>query len=289
MGTLNIEWDNISSIQSKKVYDVETSWGEHYFGSLETAEETGKLKIIAETGHTMLAFGDVVRLNPLDSKFWRRVKGYIDAGLSYQTADNFAEIILGAEVSYHGKKWINSLRLDTYLRTQKEGTETRRNNLLYHLERVYKNRWSGDVFITLEQNDELELDLRAMIGLGGGKYLIQNNRMLFQIFAGLDFVQVKRFGDAIFTTNYEALIGGRFDVFRYYSPKLDFTTFLALFPNLTEFGRLRTNFDARIRYEVLHDFFIGLTLFSKFDGDFREGGESVSDFGINTTISWSFK
>jgi len=54
MGTLNIEWDNISSIQSKKLYDIETSWGEHYFGSLEAAEESGKVKIIAETGHAIL-------------------------------------------------------------------------------------------------------------------------------------------------------------------------------------------------------------------------------------------
>lgn len=289
MGTLNIEWDKISSVKSQKPFDIETSWGDHFFGSLEPAEETGKLKVAAETGDVLLALDDVVRIYPLEFKFWSRIKGYIDAGFSYQTADNFAEIILGGEAMYRGEKWVNSLSLDTYLRTQREAAETRRNNLHYHLERIFKNRWSGDLFGTLEQNDELELDLRAMFGVGGGKYLIQNNRMMFQVFTGADIVRVKRFGDEAFTTNFEALFGSSFDAFRYSTPKLDLSAYLVLFPNLTEFGRLRIYFDARIRYEVVHNFFIGFTVFDKFDGDLREGGTRKSDFGINTTISWSFK
>lgn len=289
MGTLNIEWAHIISIQSKKRYDIETAWGQHFFGSLEAVEEARKLKIITETGHAILAFVDVVRLHPLESKFWSRVKGYIDAGFSYQSSNSFAELTLGSEVSYHGTKWTNLFRLETYRRTQKEGAQTRRNNLAYHLERVFKDRWSGDLFVTLEQNDELELDLRALFGIGWGKHFIQNNQMLFQAFAGLDFVQVKRLGDAVFTTNYEALIGSRFDAFRFSSPKIDLTAYLTVFLNLTEFGRLRTDFNTRLRYEVLHDFYVGLTVFSKIDADFREGGDKVNDFGINMTISWGFR
>lgn len=289
MGTLNIEWDDTISIQSKKLFDIETSWGEHYFGSLEPAEETGKVTIVAESGDILLALDDVVRIYPLESKFWSRIKGYIDAGFSYQTADNFAEIILGGEAMYRSEKWINSLSLDTYLRTQKETAETRRNNLHYHLERIFKNRWSGDLFGTLEQNDELELDLRAMLGIGGSRYFIQNNHMMLRVFTGADIVRVKRFGDEAFTTNFEALLGGSLDIFYYSTPRLDFAADLVFFPNLTEFGRLRIYLDARIRYEVLHNFFIGLTVFDKFDGDFREGGTRKSDFGINTTLSWSFR
>lgn len=128
-----------------------------------------------------------------------------------------------------------------------------------------------------------------MIGIAGGKSLIQNNKMLFQIFAGADVVQQKRFADEDFTTNFEALFGGRFDAFRYSTPKLDFMAAFSMHPNLTEFGLIRIYFDTRLRYEILHSFYIGLTVFDKFDGDLREGGARKNDFGINTTISWSFK
>jgi len=289
MSTLNIEWDMISSIQSTKLYDIETYWGEHFFGSLEPTEETGNVKIIIEIDYVMLSLDDIVALHPLESKFWSRIKGYLDAGFSYQTADSFAEIVLGTEIKYYGEKWFNTLKLDIYLRSQREGERTRRNNLSYHLERIFKKRWSGDLFATLEQNDELELDLRAMIGLGGGKHLIQNNRMVFKVFGGADVINEKRLGDEEFSTQLEAMLGAAFDTFRYYTPKYDITTNITLHPNLTEFGRLRININMRFRYEVLHDFFVGLTVFDRFDGDLREGGIRKNDFGINTTISWGFR
>ena len=87
----------------------------------------------------------------------------------------------------------------------------------------------------------------------------------------------------------EAMFSGSFEAFRYVSPKLDFTTSLTLFPSLTEFGRIRINFDTRLRYELLNDFFISLTIFDKLDADLHAGGDRINDFGIDTTISWSFK
>jgi hypothetical protein len=289
MGTLNIEWDAIDSIESGDLYDIETYAGEHYLGSLAQADESGELKVQTDIGLVSVPLAEVVRIYPLGSNFWRRITGYLDAGLSYQSADKFVELTLGADGTYRSEKWVSSLALSTYLRTQKEGTKTRRNDLSYKLERIFKGRWSGNLFSTLEQNDELELDLRAMIGLGIGKYLIQNNRTLFHVFVGADVIQERRTGDASFATNFEALLGGKFEAFRYSTPKFDFNASLILFPNLTEFGRLRLYFDTRVRYEVLKDFFIGLTVFDKFDGDLREGGTRKNDFGINTTLSWSFK
>jgi hypothetical protein len=289
MGTLLIEWVAISSIQSIHLYDIEIFMGVHYFGSLEQAEEIGMLKIITETEPVTVSLIDVVRIYPLEFSVWKRIKGYLDVGLSYQSADEFVEITLGADATYRLEKWANTLAINTYLRTQKEGSRTRRNNLNYAIERIFQRRWSGDIFTTLEQNDELELDLRALLGVGIGRYLIQNNHLLFKISVGADVIRVKRFGDESFATNLEALFGGQFEAFRYSTPKLDFTTDLRLFPNLTEWGQLRIYFNTRIRYEVLKDFYIGLTLFDKFDGDLREGGIRKNDFGINTTLSWSFK
>jgi hypothetical protein len=251
--------------------------------------EAGTLKIKTENESELVSIADVVSIFPLESTFWQRVKGYLDAGLSYQSADEFVEITLGADTYYRTERWASNLALSTYLRTHKEGSRIRRNNISYRLQRIFKEQWSGGVFGTLEQNDELELDMRALLGVGMGRDIIQNNKMLFQVFAGLDMIQEKRTGDESFATNFEALLGSRLEAFRYSSPRLDYTASLLLFPNLTELGRLRIYFDTRLRYEILRDFYIGLTVFDKFDGDLREGGTRKNDFGINSTISWSFK
>ncbi|GAF72359.1 unnamed protein product, partial [marine sediment metagenome] len=125
MGTLNIEWDVIDSIQSSDLYDIETYSGMHYFGSLEQSEEVGKLKInteialvtvpLATVPLATVPLADVIRIYPLESNVWRRIKGYLDAGLSYQSADEFVEITLGADTTYRSENWVSSLALSTYL------------------------------------------------------------------------------------------------------------------------------------------------------------------------------
>jgi hypothetical protein len=63
---------------------------------------------------------------------------------------------------------------------------------------------------------------------------------------------------------------------------------------LTDFGRVRIEFETRIKYEVLKDFYLGLGLFDKFDSRPPVGNDTVNgaiknDFGIETTINWRFK
>ena len=289
MGILDIEWIKIDFIQSKDRYDIETRWGQHFIGSLEKGEEKKQTIVITADARATLSLTDIVRIHPLEASFLKSLKGYIDAGFSYQAANKFSELTLGGEVNHRTVKWSNKLNGNIYVRRQKEGNETTRSNLDYVLMRIFRNRWSGAVFGTLERSDELDLVLRALVGAGGGRYFVQNNNMLFLVFGGLTTSQEKKTGDEDFKTNVEAMISGSFEAFRYVSPKLDFTTSLVLFPSLTDFGRIRINFDARLRYELLSDFYIGLTVFDKLDADLRGGGNRANDFGIDTTISWSFK
>jgi len=289
MGTLAIDWKMVDFIESKDRFDVETRWGQHFVGTLEKGEEKRQAIIITADARATLALTDIVRINPLEASFLKRLKGYIDAGFSYQAANNFAELTFGGEVNHRTEKWSNKLNGSIYVRRQKDGSDTTRSNLDYALMRIFRNRWSGAAFGSLEQNDELDLVLRALAGVGGGRYFVQSNNLLFLVFGGLTTSREKKTGDEQFHTNLEAMLSGSFEAFRYVSPNLDFTTSLVLFPSLTEFGRIRLNFDARLRYELLHDFYVGLTVFDKLDADLRSGGDRANDFGIDTTISWSFK
>jgi hypothetical protein len=236
-----------------------------------------------------LSLKNVIRISVLETTFWSRLKGYIEAGFSYQKADQFAEFTLGGEVSIRTKKWANKLSADLYLRRAKEGRDIYRNSTVYNLERIFPNRWAGAIFGTLEQNDELNLDLRGLFGVGIGRYVVQNNRILLLLAAGLTTSREKLTTDEDFRTNLEAMISSSFEAFKFRSPKLDFTADLLIFPSLSDFGRIRFNFDTRLRYEIFKDFYLGLKLFNHFDGDLKKEGTTSNDFGINFTISYSFK
>jgi hypothetical protein len=79
-----------------------------------------------------------------------------------------------------------------------------------------------------------------------------------------------------------------FDAFRYDHPKLDLSTTLAVYPGITEWGRLRVDFDTRVSYELVKDFFLTLSLFERYDSRPPSETAAKSDFGTTLSISWSF-
>ena len=73
------------------------------------------------------------------------------------------------------------------------------------------------------------------------------------------------------------------------TPELDLTSTLIVFPGLTDWGRVRAKFEVDLRYEVFNDFFVGLSFFDNFDSDPPVTRVEKNDYGVSTTIGWSFK
>ena len=63
-----------------------------------------------------------------------------------------------------------------------------------------------------------------------------------------------------------------------------------VFPSITQWGRVRANFTADAKWEIIRDFFIGLELYTSFDGEpaAAEIGGSEIDYGIRTTVGLKF-
>lgn len=78
------------------------------------------------------------------------------------------------------------------------------------------------------------------------------------------------------------------DWFRFDNPELDWSTTLQVIPNLTDWGRVRANFDTSLRWTVINDLKWGLTFYSKFDN--RPVGDEASsnDYGVNTNVTYDF-
>jgi hypothetical protein len=57
---------------------------------------------------------------------------------------------------------------------------------------------------------------------------------------------------------------------------------------LTDPGRVRAELDAKVRYELFKDFFLGLYFFDSFDSRSPGGGGSQNDFGTTLSLGWSF-
>ncbi|MFB3068986.1 MAG: hypothetical protein ACE1ZI_06900, partial [Acidobacteriota bacterium] len=86
----------------------------------------------------------------------------------------------------------------------------------------------------------------------------------------------------------EAMGVMEFELFNFGDPETDITTTLVVLPSLSDWGRFRMDLESRIRHELLKDFFWSVSLFDNFDSDPPSEGAEGNDFGVKTSVGWSF-
>jgi hypothetical protein len=287
MGTLEIEWKRIEKIESEFFFEVELSSGAKHFGSIKTSEEQRKkIDITSAYAKNESDHLGVVGITPIEKNFLDRLKFSIESGFNYTRANRSTEFNLGTKASYRVEKYLLSGDYNSLYKAQEETEPTRRNEVGVDLMRFMKKRWFVVGLADFLQSDELSLDLRSLYGGGAGRSLIHTNRLIFSLFAGAMVNREKYVDESIKTTG-EALIGLRFQTFKFDRPEMDLTTSFNTVPSLTDQGRIRLDFDAQARIEIIKDLFFHITLFDNFDSRPPEGAER-NDFGINTGVGWSF-
>ncbi|HUL04656.1 MAG TPA: DUF481 domain-containing protein [Gemmatimonadales bacterium] len=286
MGTLAIEWDKVVRLTSVRYFEVELASGKRYYGSLELGAGAGQLVVEVGTFSDSLDMASIVRINPIGRNFFARLDGYINLGFTFQHANRLRELSLQTEVQHRTRQWLTELQSSTYFQAQEDVAGTSRNSLDLTLLRFLAGRWFGLGSGALEQNEELDLDLRGLVTGGVGRYMIQTNRAQVALGGGLTYTNETFTGSGA-TSNLEGLLRFAAQYYRRDTPKSDMQATLSLYPSITDPGRLRLDFDARVSHEVLKDFTLGLTLFDRFDSRPAEGA-SKSDFGVAFTVGWTF-
>jgi hypothetical protein len=299
MGRVYIEWDQIYRIASKDRFHIELVDGRAYFGSIEETAEIKRMVIVGNTKYGAeteirieVDLLSVVHITPMEARFYERLKGYLDVGFGYQKANSLTTLSVGADLTYHARRWEVTFTASSYYSKQTDAESTRRHNFSLAGTRFLPKKWSGNVLTRIEQNKELNLDLRASLTAGVGRNLIQNNRMTLLLAGGLSANNEKYSNTDSSVNNLEALGVLDFETFRYNDPEMDITATLRIFPSLTDLGRVRIEFETRVQYEIFRDIYWGLGIFDNFDS--RPPGQEAedvvkNDLGIETTINWKFK
>ena len=286
IGRIKIKWDKVLHLTSSHYFEIETVSGAKHFGQLRFTEEPGELVVVL-TRPVTVPMLSVVRITPVEATFWQRLSGRVDLGLNFTRANHLLEFTTAFEVKYRGRKWLSKLAGDSYYQTQDSTDGTSRNNLSFDLQRFLAHKWSAGGVVSGQQNQQLELDLRLTTGLTGNHNLIQNNSSMLILTGGLTG-NMEEYVGAEASFNAEISVGGDLSLFRYDSPKMDIASDLTVFVSVVDLGRVRTNFNWRVSYEVISDFTVGLRGFHTFDS--RPGSQTAdnSDYGIYLTLGYTF-
>ena len=287
LGTVAIEWDEIRELTSAQSFEVELETGEKFFGTLAPTDGEGVMGVAADEETARLEMTTVVRIVPIETGFWKRLDGSVDLGFNVTRANRATQLTIGAEARYRTRKNVRVLKFNSTLADQENAQRTRRQSLEGTLIRFLGNRRLAVGILQLQENEELGLELRSLIGAGLGRHVIQTNKRQLNLFAGLALNQ-EDFEGFPTDSSTEAVGGLRFAFFDLDEPETDVRLNLTVYPSLTTSGRVRAELDLRLRREIVKDFFWNISLYDSYDSEPPLEGSTTNDWGMNTSVGWSF-
>lgn len=287
MGTVFIEWDDIVRVESPMVFQVELESGQRLDGSLDSGGD-GTLLVRAGNEGRSVAMDKVVRIDPLKTNESRlnRWDGSVSAGFDSTKASRTTSLTADADARYRGENYLVNLDAGLYSYSQDDAPDSTWANATALYRRLLEDRWFWALFGGAERNDELGLDLRVQGGGGGGRFLIQDSRSLWSAMGGL-VVGREKPTDEPSSTEAAVILSTSYEYFVYDSPKTTFKFDLAVFPYLTESGRVRASLDTGLRRELVEDLFFDLSLYGEYDSRPPDTGEET-DYGLVTSLGYSF-
>ncbi len=286
-GTLYIEWDKVATVTAAGQFEVGTSDGRRFVGSLRS-DPNRTLVIVEVTGPVALPMADVTVIARIGRSFWAKLDGSIDAGFSYTRSSDIAQLNVNASTVYRSPSFEGRMTASgTATQTSDEEGRNDRGTLQLSYLRYRGSRWFVGGGVGVETNESLGITLRSQVSAAVGQRLINSNKAQLSVGGGLSFNDEQGVdGDG--TQNLEAIMTFRTSYYAYDYPRTNLDVALQYFPSLSNFGRQRIQFDTSVRRELWKDVFLAVNVFDSFDSDPPSTDADSNDVGVVLSFGVSY-
>ncbi|HCL84617.1 MAG TPA: hypothetical protein DIC22_11620 [Chitinophagaceae bacterium] len=278
-GTIDIKWEYVTCIRSNKVFEFTLRKGNLVVCTLDTLF----LK------YQVTNLDDIVEIIPIKDRFLTRLVGDVNLGFNYTKSNSILQSNFTSNITYKVPKVEIGLKLNSVLTNYGEDTSfSKKQDIFGSITRNLSKKFYVGGSLGWQENTELGLASRYLLsGLAGLESLTDNhNRLLFA--GGLSYNQEQSVETSQFKGNLDALLEARYMRFYYSFPKLSIDADYLVFPGITDWGRVRMQFDLNVSVEIFRDFLIGLVSYYSYDNRPPEGSFSNSDYGIQFTVGYKF-
>lgn len=286
-GTLYIEWDKVATVTAAGQFDVGTSDGRRFVGSLRT-DANRTLVVVEAVGVVSLPMAEVTDIFQIGRSFWKKLDGSIDVGFSYTRSSEIAQLNANTSVVYRRPSFEARVTGSaTATQTSDEEGRDDRGTLQFSYLRYRGARWFVGGGAGLETNESLGIKLRSQVNAAVGQRLVNSNRAQLWLGGGLAFNNEQGV-DTEATENLEAILSFRTSYYAYDFPNTNLDVSLQYYPSLSDFGRQRLQFDASVRREIWKDVTLSVNVFDTFDSDPPSEDADQNDVGVVFSFGFSF-
>ncbi|MDO6761399.1 DUF481 domain-containing protein [Tamlana sp. 2_MG-2023] len=281
-----VEFDKVAHIHIIKKTLIILSKGRRSFGHLTTNKD-GKLQVTTNEGEVeTFSMHEMVALNEIDDAFWERFTGSIDLGFNLSKANNLRQFSVGGALHYMDKSWLMDGSVNVLNSYQDDVEDTKRTDAKIDIIRIIVDgKWFLIANTSFLSNTEQALKGRISPSLGAGKFIKNNNKLYWGI--GLGFLyNIENYIDSTLNkTSSEAFISSNINLFNF--DDLSLTAEAKLLPSLSQKGRIRSDIDFTIKYDLPSDFYVKAGFTLNYDNQPAIEGNDT-DYVITTGIGWKF-
>jgi hypothetical protein len=288
---VRLDWTRIERLESKSTFIIALVDGKLFTSVVRllpsNSDQVPNFIIGTSQDGLRVPQLDVVRIVPADPRFWQRLEGSIDFGLSFTSGNDQYQTNLTATTTYRTGDHSFTASIDTAFSGQPEGDSTTRKQFTFDYRKQLTPRFYVGGLFDLLQSDQQSLNIRTSIGGLVGVNLRQTESSRLSVFGGV--VGTREHYSTLIgkpkTTNADALAGVDLNIFRFKTT--DISSRFSLFPRLTTPGRMRLQTTSDLRIKIVKDLYWGFHLYENFDSKPPVRADK-NDLGVSTSLGWKF-
>jgi hypothetical protein len=279
-----IEWSGVKNVSTATLFLITLSDGERLTGSITRGDSTGLTLNV--DGKTITVPADkIVYLKSLDEGIWSQIYANIDVGLSLTKAKNLRQLNASAGLGYFGENWAWNAHINSLNSDQDSISSTKRTDGGVTANIFLPKDWFVTGSVDFLSNTEQLLDLRLNGRLGLGYYFVHTNRWYWSFAGGAAIISESYSNGEDGKESMEGFIGTELNLFDIG----DFNLFtkVVVYPGITEQGRIRTDFNTELKYDLPHDFYIKGGITVNYDNQPAVGASEL-DYVFNSGFGWEW-
>jgi putative salt-induced outer membrane protein YdiY len=285
LGTISIEWDDVARLASAREFSITLTSGRRVFGPMIRGD-AATVDVVSAGEKERLSLPEVVAMSPLGGTFWKRLDGSIDAGFSFTQANVQTQWTLNSKVSYRTRHWLTNLTGDSALTIREDADRQSRNTVTLATNRELKPLWAALAFTNLQQNEELGLNLRTVLGGGIGRVLLRTNRTTAGVLGGAAFTR-ESYVDTDPDSVAEIVAGANWEWFTFDGRSTTVNVSALSFYALNHDGRVRLELNSAFKSDIVSDLYWTINVFESLNTE-PPPDRKKNDFGVSAAMGWSF-
>jgi hypothetical protein len=286
LDTVRVYWGQVDGLSTPRVFEVQTGGGDRFFGPIDHVAPRRIRVTPAAAPAVELSLDDVVRITPFDLTFWQRIDGHVDLGFSFAKADLETSWTLNTDAEYRGHRWVVGANMASQLTWRNDADRLSRNALWLLGSRELSRNWFVLGLGQLQENEELSLELRSVVGGGAGRHIVRSNRTTLLIYGGLVHTR-EEYVDVPTQDSPEVAVGANWDWFTSSNNDLNLSTTAISYYALESDARARVELQSAFRVKFLSNFYFSVNGYDSYDSD-PPDGRAQTDLGISLSLGWKF-